>query len=117
VEQQAEGIFKITTIVANKGFLPTYTSKRAQERKIVRPTEVRINLPQGGKLLVGKREDEIGHLEGRSNKLYAGWFSSGNLTDNEKRLEWVVRAPQGSEAEVVVKSERAGTVRATLKLD
>lgn len=117
VEKEADGVYKLTVIVANKGFLPTYTSKRAQERKIVRPTEVTINLPAGGKLLVGKREDEIGHLEGRSNKLYAGWFSSGNLTDNEKRLEWVVRAPQGSEAEVVVKSERAGTVRATLKLD
>ncbi len=116
VEKQAEGIFKITTTVANKGFLPTYTSKRAQERKIVRPIEARINVPEGGKLIAGKRDHELGQLEGRSNKLYGGWFSSGNVTDNEKRLEWIVRAPSGTQAEVVVKSERAGTIRATLDL-
>ncbi len=116
VVQQAEGIYKITTTVTNKGFLPTYTSKRAQERKIVRPIEARINLPEGGKLIAGKRDQELDQLEGRSNKLYGGWFSSGNVTDNEKRLEWIVRAPKGKQVEVVVKSERAGTIRTTLDL-
>jgi murein tripeptide amidase MpaA len=116
VEKQAEGIYKVTAIVDNRGFLPTYTSKKAQERKIVRPIEVRINPPAGGKLVSGKVEQEIGHLEGRSNKLYGSWFASGDLTDNQKRLEWVLRAPEGSEVEVVARSERAGTVRVRLKL-
>lgn len=116
VEKQADGVYKVSVVVANKGFLPTYTSRKAQERKIVRPTEARIVLPEGGKLVLGKREEEIGQLEGRSNKLYAGWFSSREVTDNEKRLEWVVRGGEGEEVEVVVKSERAGTIRTKLKL-
>lgn len=117
VEKQADGVYKVTVVVANKGFLPTYTSRKAQERKIVRPTEARINLPEGGKLILGKRDQEIGQLEGRSNKLFAGWFSSREVTDNEQRLEWVVRGAAGEEVEVVVKSERAGTIRTKLKLD
>jgi hypothetical protein len=55
-------------------------------------------------------------MEGRSNKLFTGWFSSREVTDNEKRLEWVVRGAEGDEVEVVVKSERAGTIRAKLTL-
>lgn len=117
VERQADGVYKISAVVSNRGFLPTYTSKRAQARKMVRPMEARLNIPEGGKLISGKIEHEIGQLEGRTNKLYGGWFSSGDATDNQKRLEWVIGAPQGSEAEVVVKSERAGTVRAKLKLE
>lgn len=115
-EKEAEGVYKITAVVANAGFLPTYTSKKAEERKIVRPIEARINVPEGGKLISGKREQEIGQLEGRSNKIYGGWFSSTNVTDNEALLEWVVSGPAGSEVEVVVKSERAGTIRRKVAL-
>ena len=34
-EKQADGVYKITVVVSNGGFLPTYTSKRAQSRKVV----------------------------------------------------------------------------------
>jgi hypothetical protein len=117
VQKQAANLYKITAVVANEGFLPTYTSKRAQDRKIVRPIEVRLDLPEGASIVSGEAEQEIGQLEGRSNKIYSGWFSSNNLTDNQKRLEWVVRAPEGSSAKVEVRSERAGIVRTVLKLE
>ncbi|MFL5735296.1 MAG: M14 family metallopeptidase [Chloroflexia bacterium] len=116
-EKQAEGVYKVTAVVANSGFLPTYTSVRAQERKMVRPIEVRIELPEGVSLVSGKLEQEVGQLEGRTNKRQGGWFGSGDMTDNQKRVEWVVSAPEGGEVEVVVRSERAGTIRAKLKLD
>lgn len=116
VEKEAEGVYKVAVTVANKGFLPTYTSKRAQERKIVQPIGARINVPESVRLLAGEREQEIGQLEGRSNKIYGGWFSSGDVTDNEKRLEWVVRGDAGIEIEVEIKSERAGAVRRKLEL-
>lgn len=118
VEKEAEGVYKISAVVANKGFLPTYTSLRAKERGIVRPITARINIPDGAKLLLGQREHEIGQLEGRSNKMYGGFFTSRDVTDNEARLEWVVRSEQsGAEVEIEIKSERAGTVRANLRLE
>lgn len=116
VEKEAEGIYKVYAVVRNMGFLPTYTSKRAQARKIVSPIKVEVSLPEGAKLLAGKAEQEIGQLEGRTNKLYGGWFSSGNATDNAIRLEWVIGAQRGSEVEVTAKADRAGTVRAKAAL-
>lgn len=117
VEKEAEGIYKITAIVANKGFLPSYTSKRAHERKIVRPISVRLTLPPGAVLRGGKREQEVDQLEGRSNKIWRGFYGSSNLTDNEARLEWIVRASPGLEAEIEVRSDRAGTIRTLIKLE
>jgi hypothetical protein len=102
--------------VANTGFLPTYTSKRAQARKIVKPIEVTLNLPDEARLVTGKGEQEIGQLEGRSNKLYGGWFMAQSATDNERFVEWVISAPEGLEVEVVAKAERAGTTRARTTL-
>ena len=64
VEKKADGVYQIEAVIANTGFLPTYTSKRAQERKIVRPIEVSFKLPEGAALLSGKTDDEIGQLEG-----------------------------------------------------
>jgi murein tripeptide amidase MpaA len=116
VQGHGEGVYKLEVVVANTGFLPTYTSKRAQERKAVRPIEVKLEVPEGATILSGKAEQEAGQLEGRSNKIYGGWFASRSITDNQKRLEWVVRAPDGGIAQVVVKSDRGGTVRAKLEL-
>jgi murein tripeptide amidase MpaA len=117
VEKRADGVYRVEVIIANRGFLPTYTSKRAQERKVVRPIEVNIKLPGGVELLSGKMDDEIGQLEGRTNKIYGGWFSSRNVTDNQHRLEWVLTGKHGNEIDIVVTSERGGTLRKTLKLD
>jgi murein tripeptide amidase MpaA len=116
VQRHGEGVYKVEVVVANTGFLPTYTSKRAQERKIVRPIEVSIKLPEGATLLVGKADQEFGQLEGRTNKLYGGWFSSRHITDNQKRLEWVISSPSGGTAQVTITSDRAGTLRTSLDL-
>jgi murein tripeptide amidase MpaA len=117
VEKRAEGIYALSALVANEGFLPTYTSKRAQQRKLVRPLEVKLELPEGATLVTGKAEQEIGHLEGRSAKLYSAWFASGTPTDNQVKVEWVVNAPSGGKAKLTVKSERAGTLHADFELE
>jgi murein tripeptide amidase MpaA len=116
VEKHGDGVYKVSVVVANRGFLPTYTSKRAQDRKVVRPIEVSLRVPAEGSIVTGKADQEIGQLEGRTNKIYGGWFSSRNITDNQKRIEWVVRAASGGEAEITVRSDRAGTIRTRLPL-
>ena len=116
IEPQGGNIFRIVAVVENNGFLPTYTSKKAQERRIVRPVEVELTLPDGVKILLGQQRQEIGDLEGRSNKLWS-WFSSASPTDNRRKIEWILQGPSGSSVELTVRSQRAGVVRRTFILE
>jgi murein tripeptide amidase MpaA len=107
--------YLIKAVVQNNGFLPTYTSQKALERQVVRPIEVELILPAGVQLVSGKRQQGIGHLEGRSNKISVLW-NTPSPTDNRTALEWVVSGPAGTQIELVVRAQRAGTVRQTVDL-
>lgn len=106
----AAGQVKIALVLENTGYLPTYTSQRAQERKAVKPITVDLELPEGAVLIHGKRQTEIGQLEGRSNKFTVGGLGE-SPTDNRARLEWIVQAQPGQRIRIVARSERAGTAR------
>jgi murein tripeptide amidase MpaA len=116
VEPLGGDLHKLTLILRNTGFLPTYTSKKAAEKKAVQPTEVELTLPEGVTLAQGDRWQEIGPLEGRSNKLF-GFWSGGHPTDNAQRLTWVLRGSAGSTVGVEARAQRAGTVRAQVTLE
>jgi hypothetical protein len=93
------------------------SSEQARKRKAVRPVRVELELPKSASLASGKLRQELGHLEGRSNKL-DGFFSWGvTSTDNRARVEWVVQARKGSKLKVKVLSERAGTLEHVLVLE
>lgn len=115
VESQGEHIYHITAIVENGGFLPTYTSQKALERKDVRPIEVELAVPEGVEITSGKRRQEVGQLEGRSNKIW-NWFSGSSPTDNRCKLEWVVKGPVGAQLDLVIRAQRAGTLRKDIVL-
>ena len=115
VEQQAEGVYHVVLVIENNGFLPTYTSLKAQERKIVRPIEIELRLPEGVTLIGGEQKQEVGQLEGRSNKLFTV-FNSGSPTDNRCKIEWVLKGVAGSSVELTIRSQRAGTIHKTLVL-
>jgi murein tripeptide amidase MpaA len=102
--------YKIRLVIQNAGFLGTYVSRKAEERKMARP--IRIEL-EGAEVVVGERGQEVGQLEGRSNKL--DW-TSNSATDNRLRREWVVSGKPGSELVIHVRSERAGTLHVKLEL-
>ncbi|NJL84193.1 MAG: carboxypeptidase, partial [Chloroflexaceae bacterium] len=106
--QEGAGVYYLLLQLENQGFLPTYTSKKALERKAVRPTEVTLVLPEGAKLIAGKLSQEIQHLEGRSNKAFR---SVARGSDYRCTVEWALKAESGSEIEIIVQSERAGTLR------
>jgi hypothetical protein len=46
---------------------------------------------------------------------WAGW--SGDATADRAKVEWVVRARAGETVKLIARHERAGTVRATVRLD
>ncbi len=116
VQAEALGsdLYRLQAVVVNSGYLPTYGSKRALEVQAVQPIEVAVNLPEGGAIISGERQQAIGQLEGRANKR-ALWGAS-YPTDHLRRLTWTIRAPAGSAVTVEARSQRAGVARATVQL-
>jgi hypothetical protein len=82
----------------------------------MRPLAVEVFPGTGVTLVNGEREQEIGHLEGRSNKVHGAW-GGGYPTDNARRLEWVVKGAPGGTVRLEARSDRAGTIRADLTLE
>ncbi len=103
--------YRIRFAARNYGFLSTAISKKADERKATRPVRAVLTLGDGVTLENGEREIELGHLEGRSNKLRQNFFAPGEPTDNVKWAEWVVRGNKGASVEVALISQRGGTTR------
>jgi murein tripeptide amidase MpaA len=112
-----DGTWKITLVLQNSGWLPTYVTKRALARKTVRGIVAEIALPQGATLVSGKAHDDVGQLEGKAYKhTGVSFWPEYNVTDDRMKLEWVVRAEAGTTIEVVARHERAGTMRANVVL-
>jgi murein tripeptide amidase MpaA len=101
--------YTINLVVDNIGFFPTYTSNQGKKRNYLRPVRAELDLPEGVKILNGRKKSELGHLEGRSNKIGA-IFTVASPTDNRGRLEWTLKAPEGTRLTIHIKSERAGKI-------
>jgi hypothetical protein len=118
-EAEAKGTdtWLVRLVVQNTGWLPSYVSKRALERKIVRGVIAEIALPAGAELISGKRREEIGQLEGKAYK-HTGisFWPDYHVTDDRAKIEWVVRGRSGDRIALTARHERAGTVRTEVKL-
>ena len=107
--------WRVRLVVQNTGWLPTYVSKRALERKVVRGMVVEIALPDGATLVQGKRRDDVGQLEGKAYKhTGVSFWPDHNITDDRVKIEWIVRTVAGTPIALTARHERAGTVRATV---
>ena len=112
-----DGAWRVRLVVQNTGWLPSYVSKRALERKVVRGVIAEIAIPRDGELVSGKRREEIGQLEGKAYK-HTGisFWPDYHVTDDRGKIEWIVRGKAGDTVELVARHERAGTVRASVLL-
>jgi murein tripeptide amidase MpaA len=116
VKKIGEDKFHLNLVVENTGFLPTFTSQQGKTRKSSRPVRVELVLPEGASLTSGKHREELGHLEGRSNKLDLGANDADSPTDNRARKEWVIQAPVGTKIVLKILSERAGSITREVEL-
>jgi murein tripeptide amidase MpaA len=121
VEAKAEKIgketYRVRLAVQNTGWLPSYVTKRAEQRKITRGVVAEIGLSKGVELVSGKEREICGELEGRAHKqtLMSFWTDT-NPTADRMKVEWVVKAPKGGTVNLMAKHERAGTVTVKVKL-
>ncbi len=111
-----EGLYQIRLVVQNTGWLPTYITKKALEKKLVRGVIAEIELPEGATLRTGKPREELSQLEGRAYKPSAATVWNADPTDDRAKVEWVVHAPSGGTARLTARHDRAGVVRVELPL-
>jgi len=110
------GAYQLTVHVENSGFLPSSTSEQGKKRKAMRPVRIELETPAGMDLATGKRRVELGHLQGRSNKLDVATVWVDYDTDNRARAEWTLRGKPGDRITIHLRSERAGTIHKTIAL-
>jgi murein tripeptide amidase MpaA len=109
-----EDAYRVRLVVQNTGWLPSYVTKKALEKKVVRDLVCEIELPEGASLETGEPREEVGQLEGRA---YERAFPSGDdATDDRVKVTWTVRAPAGGVVKLTARHQRAGTVTAELEL-
>lgn len=117
MEPLGDALYKVRWVVQNTGWLPTYITKKALEKKVVRGVIAEIELPDGATLRTGKPREELGQLEGRAYKPSAASVWNADPTDDRAKVEWVVHAPQGGTVRLIARHERAGVVRVECALE
>ncbi len=110
-----ENAYAVRLVVQNSGWLPSYVTQKAQEKKLVRGVIAEIELPEGARLESGKQRQELGQLEGWAYKPSAP-IEAEDATDNRTKAEWVVRAPDGGTVKLTARHDRAGVVVAEVEL-
>jgi murein tripeptide amidase MpaA len=112
------GLWRVRLVVENQGWLPTNVSKKALERRAVRPVEAELELPDGAVLATGDVKQELGQLagHGRARQMLAMFDGGFDPTDDRAKAEWVVRADAGTTVLVTARHARAGTCRAEVTL-
>jgi hypothetical protein len=110
-----DGVYRVRLTVHNTGWLPTYVTKKALEKKVIRGVVCEIELPEAAELKTGLPRVEVGQLEGRAYQPAAALRAS-DATEDRAKVEWAIHAPQGGTVKLVARHERAGTVRTEVEL-
>ena len=116
-EKAGEGVYKVTAVISNVGYLPTFVCNEAKRLKVDK--ELVIKADMDGEIIIGKSVRSFGHLEGFSG-INAGYVQGGVNTFKHdpftKKTEYVVKAKEGSEFTLTVSGVKAGSVCRTIKL-
>jgi len=114
-----EDVYRVTLVVENAGWLPTYITKKALEKKVARGVIFEIALPEGASLAAGKEREETRQLEGRAYTAAAAypWAIGSASMEARVKYEWVVKAAPGTMVTVTARHDRAGRVQRQIVLE
>ena len=115
-EKVSDGVYKITAVVGNLGYLPTYLSEEAISLNVAESVTVSIT---GAQLVSGKPKEDAGMLSGWSRTITGSIY--GNLTTManapaKKKISWVVKAEEGTTVEITASHVKSGTCTKTITL-
>jgi hypothetical protein len=113
VEPLGGGLHRVTAVVENRGYLPTYVLSSSRDLPWNDPLRARIVPGEGVTLAGGDASQIVGHLEGWGSYDNGGTpsFARTTATPVRARVSWVVRG-QGCVA-IEAGAARVGTVSAT----
>lgn len=107
-EKVSENTYKVEAVLMNLGYLPTCAMNEAKTLGVARPVKVTL---EGAEIVSGKKEQEVGHLEGFSG-VATGYGAAGAQTFNHaptsRHLTYVVTAPAGTTITLQASAPRAG---------
>lgn len=105
------GAYRVRVLVTNDGYLPTNITEQALKMGTARPVVLRLEVPEGVRVLSPEGPVSVGHLEGTAGRA-TGWSGGGGTAgaSSEAAVEWLVEGPPGARLVVVARSPRAGTV-------
>lgn len=107
-EKCGEGLYRITAIAGNTGYLPTYLTEEAVNLKKDSPVIIRI---ENAKLLSGKEEIRLKGLQGygmTKTGMRGIRITTSESAASRAKAEWIIRAEDGDEITVTVQNEKAG---------
>jgi hypothetical protein len=116
VEALGGDLYKVSVIVQNAGYLPTYVSEQAKKVGANKPVKVEIALGEGGKIVSGTAEQEVGHLTGRANQYGVLSWNGTFPLDSRAIAEWIVRQPNGGSVTITAATAKAGTATVEISL-
>lgn len=109
--------WRVRMAVGNAGYLPSYVTRRALERKTARPCIFELELPPGAELLSGLPRIEGPQLEGHAAKQsLQAFLPDRDITADRAVAEWIVHAPAGTTLSLSAHAARAGRVHTRLTL-
>ncbi|MGB1285357.1 MAG: peptidase M14, partial [Aggregatilineales bacterium] len=114
-EKLAEGLYKVSAIVANQGFLPTFLTERALKHETAAPVQVDF-AGDDTEIVMGKMSQSIGHLAGRDERTatWSPWLRQ--WSDTKKVVEWLVRAPENTPITIKATAQKGGTTQTEVML-
>jgi murein tripeptide amidase MpaA len=117
-EPAGENLWRLRLVVENAGWLPTYGSQLALDRKAVPGVSAELVLPAGARLIEGDATQQLGQLAGRTGqRSTASWWGYTPGTPDRAAADWIVTATAGTTFIAKARHERAGSVRAELVLN
>jgi hypothetical protein len=116
VEPLGGDIHRVSLAVHNTGFLPSFITEMGRKSGVAKPVKVTVDLGEGGELVSGDPELELGHLDGRSSIHGQLLWRDVSPMLNRVRAEWIVRQPAGSTVTVTASTPKAGTATVEITL-
>ena len=117
VEVVGEGLYKISALIGNRGYLSTALSQTAKNIKAAKPVCITI---KGGEIVHGLTEVKIDELCGYSDTQTGVYFYGNIATEKnalaKKKLSWIVKATKGDTITITASNNKAGEVKTDITI-